>query len=70
MAYQERIKAIVPRANPRHVEAWLRSEHGTLDALSPERFAYEAHEAANMAAADPDMSEKLAQSFGITADAK
>ncbi|HEU5019652.1 MAG TPA: hypothetical protein VFT69_16965 [Pseudolabrys sp.] len=67
MTYADRIRSIVPASEPRHVEAWMRSEHGTLDHLSPEQFVLEAQVAADLAAIDPAMSEALAQSFGLTA---
>jgi hypothetical protein len=41
MSYQNLIQQIAPEANPRHVEAWLRIEHGTLDHLSRPRFERE-----------------------------
>ena len=50
----------------RHVEAFLRLEHGTLDALSPAAFAREvAAAAACVDEAGPALSEDLATSHGL-----
>jgi hypothetical protein len=66
MTYRDAITALAPDAEPRHVEAWMRLEHPTLDGLSPERFAAEVRIAlACMAEAGPDESEALAASFGL-----
>ena len=66
MTYQGLIAALAPDADVRHVEAWMRLEHRTLDALSPERFAQEVRVAlACIAEAGPDESEALAASFGL-----
>lgn len=51
---------------PRWIEAWMRDEHGTLDSLSPSEFAREVATARDVAlAAGADMSNLLAQSYGI-----
>ena len=56
----------VGAADPRHVEAWMRVEHGTLNGLSPRRFAKEVSIALGcIAAASTQESESLAQSFGL-----
>ena len=53
-------------ADPRHVEAWMRCEHPTLDGLSPWRFTSEVKIALDCIAAGPVAdSESLAQSFGL-----
>lgn len=70
MVYREmivgRLAEIGSLADPRHVEGWMRLEHGTLDGLSPEQFTAEVRAAAACCA---DMtiaeSEDLAQSFGL-----
>lgn len=70
-AYRLKIRETLARAgrdgaDPRHVEAWMRSEHGTLDSLSPGRFAREVVIAAILAeASDRDTNEQLANSFGL-----
>jgi hypothetical protein len=52
--------------NPRHVEAWMRVEHGTLDWMDPERFSTEVEIAlACLDRAGDDRSEALARSFGL-----
>jgi hypothetical protein len=71
-AYQQSIREIqahagrIGTADPRHVEAWMRVEHPTLDALSHEQFVAEVgvalHCIATASAAD---SESLAQSYGL-----
>jgi hypothetical protein len=66
MTYQDAIATIAPDADPRHVEAWMRLEHPTLDGLSTERFAAEVRIAlACIAEAGPDESEALAASLGL-----
>ena len=55
-----------PDADPRHVEAWMRLEHPTLDALSPVAFELEVGVAlACIDAAGAAESEKLAASLGL-----
>jgi hypothetical protein len=64
--YQRLIAERAPEADGRHVEAWMRVEHPTLDGLSPERFAAEVDVAlACIAEAGPVASEALAASFGL-----
>jgi hypothetical protein len=64
--YQKAITELAPHANARHVEAFMRLECGTLDALSEERFAYEVAAAAAAAAECPDnVLERIAESFGL-----
>ncbi|HOX27267.1 MAG TPA: hypothetical protein PLU44_16085 [Candidatus Krumholzibacteria bacterium] len=53
-------------ADPRHVEAWMRLEHSTLDGLSRSRFTAEVKTALDcVAAAGTTESEQLARSFGL-----
>jgi hypothetical protein len=64
--YQAMISGIVPNHNPRHVEAFMRCEHSTLDGLSRDMFRQEAVLAsACVDEAGADMAELLAQSFGL-----
>lgn len=64
--YQQRIKEIAPTYDPRHVEAFMRSERGTLDDLSPSRFRAEVRTAvACINEGGTEFAEKLAQSYGI-----
>lgn len=52
--------------DPRHVEAFMRIEYGTLDHLSRERFAALARDCAqDVLAAGPDESETFAVSMGL-----
>ena len=52
--------------DPRHVEAWMRIEHGTLDGLGPGRFRNEVEVAiALIDRAGTAESEALARSFGL-----
>ncbi len=53
-------------ADPRHVEAWMRCEHSTLDGLSRSQFTAEVKIALDCIAAGPVAdSESLARSFGL-----
>ncbi|MBK8285765.1 MAG: hypothetical protein IPK97_13360 [Ahniella sp.] len=53
-------------ADPRHVEAWMRLEHGCLDGLSRQQFTEEVTIALQCVAAAPAAdSEALAASFGL-----
>ena len=62
MAAQGRIAA----ADPRHVEGWMRLEHGCLDGLSPAQFTQEVKIALECIAAGPlSDSESLATSYGL-----
>jgi hypothetical protein len=69
--YQKLIRELLAKAgrigtNPRHVEAWMRIEHDTLDALSPAQFAQEVEIAAQCTSeAGVATSDALAASLGI-----
>ena len=71
MGYQKMIREVLARSgkvgvNPRHVEAWMRVEYPTLDAMSAGRFVDEVIVAADCVAhAGPAESEALAASFGL-----
>ncbi len=72
MSYQNLIReeaarlGMLGRADPRHVEAWMRVEHDTLDALSPREFAAEVAIAIECAIeAGSETSERLARSLGL-----
>jgi len=70
-AYREMIRVALARAgrigmNPDHVEAYMRLEHGTLDALSPAQFRAEVETAAACVLASSDSDNaRLAWSFGL-----
>ena len=55
----------------RHVEGWMRLEHGTLDSiLSPRGFVREVHIAVDCVdEAGLDRSDELATSFGLMREA-
>lgn len=73
MNYRDRILDILRRTDdgivgvdPRHIEAWMRSEHnGVLDGVSRQRFELEAVGFVTTVRADPIMSERLATSYGL-----
>ena len=59
-------RGFIGKYNPRHIEAYMRLEHSTLDGLSPKQFSDEigiAMECINVDGAGN--AEKLAQSFGL-----
>ena len=55
----------LPTHAPRLIEAWMRVEHGTLDALTRDRFDEEVRIGAECVARDPESSERLAWSYGL-----
>jgi hypothetical protein len=56
----------VRETDPRHVEAWMRLAHPTLDGLSRSEFLAAMYEAlAQVQDAGPTESEALAASFGL-----
>ena len=70
--YQRTIRETMARAgrigaaDPRHVEAWMRLEHGSLNGLSRVQFAAEVDMALECIAAGPTAdSESLATSMGL-----
>ncbi len=72
MSYEEQIAEIlkterIRAVSPRHIEAWMRSEHATLDGLSVSAFRRDVIEFAQMIAhyKTEELSERLAKSFGL-----
>jgi hypothetical protein len=64
--YQRFIAEHIRETDPRHVEAWMRIEHPTLDGLSRREFIDAMHAAlAAVIDAGPEESERLAASFGL-----
>lgn len=70
--YQQLIREAMARtgrvgaADPRHIEAWMRLEHGCLDGLSRQQFTDEVTIALQCVAAGPLAdSEALAYSMGL-----
>ncbi len=64
--YTDKIAPLAPSYDPRHIEAFMRSEHPTLDGLSPSRFRAEVKMA--MACVDEgglELAERVARSFGL-----
>ena len=59
-------QGLIGAADPRHVEAWMRSENGTLDRLSREEFDREVRVAVECSReARSELSDQLAASYGI-----
>jgi hypothetical protein len=70
MMYQQMIRQELAHEghiglDPRHVEAWMRLEHGTLDALSGIEFQQEVAAVVDCILVDGPASERLAQSYGL-----
>ena len=66
MSYTQQIRAIAPSYDPRHIEAYMRIEHSTLDALTPARFRGEVRFAcACVDEGGIEMAEQIAKSFGF-----
>ena len=64
--YQRFIAEHVRDIDPRHVEAWMRLAHPTLDGLSRNEFLAAMYEALGQVRdAGPTESEALAASFGL-----
>ena len=64
--YASAIIRIAPDYNVNEVEAFMRAEHGTLDALSRSAFDREVRIAcAQIDQAGPEMSAALARSYGL-----
>lgn len=64
--YENQIRPLAPGYDPRHIEAFMRVEHSTLDGLSPSRFRSEVKIA--MMAVDEggkEFAESIAKSFGF-----
>lgn len=69
--YQRMIAERMERMNiagvdPRHIEAFMRCEHGTLDGISPDQFNAEVQTcAACVGKVGQEQSESLAASYGL-----
>lgn len=69
--YQTMIRETLARigrigaADPRHIEAWMREEHATLDALDNRQWEHEVNACATMARSEPELSERLALACGL-----
>jgi len=64
--YQDLIRKLAPAANPRHVEAWMRTQFGALDDLPADRFRHEVERAlTHIAKSTPERLDELARSYGL-----
>jgi hypothetical protein len=63
--YQGHIKGIAPDCDPRHIEAYMRLERGTLDSLSKHDFDKLARDCAKAVRYDRAGAETLARSYGL-----
>ena len=64
--YATEIQRLAPDADPAHVEAWMRLEHGTLDSLNPAHFAREVQIAVGcITFAGLHESDELARCYGL-----
>ena len=64
--YQQRICALAPDQDPRHIEAYMRLEHSTLDGLADWQFADEvAIGVACIEQGGVEAAEQCARSFGL-----
>lgn len=65
MTYRQLISTMTT-VEPRYIEAWMRLEHGTLDALSPSQFHAEVMQATEcVKASSRRENESLAKSYGL-----
>ena len=65
MSYHDRIATIIPDADPASIEAWMRADHGTLDALTDVQFRAAARNSAQYALEHPDLTSELRRTFGL-----
>lgn len=64
--YQQRISELAPGFDPRHVEAFIRVKHSTLDGLSQSEFRHEVKVAQGcIEMGGVAMAERVARSFGL-----
>lgn len=64
--YADHITTLASGADPAHIEAWMRLEHGTLDGLSRGQFVREVQTALScIKAAGLNECDDLARSFGL-----
>jgi hypothetical protein len=60
-----------PGLDPRHVEAFMRDEHGALDHLGGDSWTRAVSDAADLVeAGGPRLAEDLAQALGLAAEAR
>ncbi len=63
--YTDQIQKLAPMYDWRHIEAYMRIEHGTLDHLTPRRFASEVAFCKQCVDMSIEDAEKLALSYGF-----
>jgi hypothetical protein len=64
--YQKLIREIDTKHDPRHIEAFMRVEFGTLDHLPADRFRDEVRIAAQCVdEGGVEMAEQIAKSYGL-----
>lgn len=66
MSYAKQIQTLAPQYEARHIEAYMRVEHSTLDKLSPTAFRAEVRLAcACVDEGGLELAERIALSFGL-----
>ena len=65
MTYQQRIATIAPDFDPASIEAWMRSDCNTLDALTDDQFRAAALECAQCVREHPALTVELRKTFGL-----
>lgn len=66
MSYADRIKALAPGFDPRHIQGFMLLAHSTLDGLSTQQFAAEVKiSKACVEQGGFEAAERLAQSYGL-----
>jgi hypothetical protein len=64
--YADRIAELAPGYDPRHIEAYMRLEHSTLDGLSGWQFAKEVEIAkGSVDEGGVEQADRCARSFGL-----
>jgi hypothetical protein len=65
-SYADRIRALAPGYDPRHVEGYMRLQFSTLDHLDAATFAHEVGIAVGcIEVGGVDMAERNARSYGL-----
>ncbi|MHB8252925.1 MAG: hypothetical protein ACYDEV_04360 [Acidiferrobacter sp.] len=64
--YENKILSMAEGYDPRHIEAYIRTEHTILSRLTPDEFAAEVQLAIEcIQEGGVDLAERIAQSFGL-----
>jgi hypothetical protein len=64
-SYLDLYHEAAPDLDPRHLEAYMRLQYGTLDNIHRDRFLRELQECAAAVRLDPAEAEDLARSMGL-----